>query len=240
MVVVALLALIAGGCGSASSKSSSPGKTRSVSKPTSSRPAVGAAPASVAVVAGAPITQTVFNHWMYVAAKSQASQTPGTPAIVPDPPAYKSCIAQVRKQLPSFKNKPAKTIVADCRQLFESLSSQVMDFLIKADWIQADGARHGIVTTDAQVEHAYNNAKNKQFPGGKGYQAFLAKTGQSDQDVRLRFRINLILTRLSAREKGTETARETAVTKREKKAFAPQTRCTALVLMADCGNYRAG
>lgn len=133
-----------------------------MSKPASSRPAVSAAPASVAVVAGTPITQSAFNHWMSVAAKSQASQTPGTPAIVPDPPAY------------------------------------------------------------------------------KGYQAFLAKTGQTDQDVRLRFRINLILTRLSAREKGSATARETAVTKREKKAYASQTHCTALVLMADCGNYRAG
>ncbi len=194
----------------------------------------------MAVAVGTPITQTMFNHWMYVAAKSQTAQTPGTPTIVPDPPDYKNCLAQVRKTLPQFKTKSRETLVADCHQLFVSLSSQVMDFLIKADWIQADAARHAIVVTDAQVERAYDNAKKQQFPGGKGYPAFLAKTGQTDQDVRFRFRINQILARLTAREKGSASAKETAVTKREKKLFAGQTHCTALVRIADCANYRAG
>jgi hypothetical protein len=194
----------------------------------------------VAVVAGTPITQAAFDHWMYVAAKSQASQSPGQPTIVPDPPDYKSCIAQVHKLLPTSKKASAKTLVADCRQLFRSLSSQVMDFLIRGDWIQADGARQGIAPTDAQVEGAFSTAKKKQFPTESSFQTFLAKTGQSLQDIRLRFRVNLILSRLAAKDKGSTTAKDTAVNKREKRLFGVQTRCTALVLMADCGNYRSG
>ena len=48
---------------------------------------------SVADVAGNPITTQAFNHWMYVAAKSQAAQSPGAPVIVPnDPPDFNNCI----------------------------------------------------------------------------------------------------------------------------------------------------
>lgn len=160
--------------------------------------------------------------------------------IVPDPPNYQRCVATVREKLPSLRHKPAKTLVADCRQLFQSLSSQVMDFLIKANWIQADGARHGIALTDAQLAATYTKDKQQQFPGGKGYQAFLAKIGQTDQDVRFRVRVNLIFGRLTAREKGSTNAKQTAVDKREKQLFSRQTHFAPLVLMADCGNYGTG
>ena len=50
----------------------------------------------------------------------------------------------------------------------------------------------------------------------------------------------MIFGRLTAREKGSATAKATTVTKREKRLFGAQTRCTPLVLMTDCANYRAG
>ena len=120
---------------------------------------------SVANVAGNPITTQAFNHWMYVAAKSQAAQSPGQPVIVPnDPPNFDNCVAQVRKQIPTLAKTATKTLRADCKQLFTSLSSQVMDFLIKAYWYQAEAAKQGIKVTDAQVQKAFNTAKNQQFP----------------------------------------------------------------------------
>jgi hypothetical protein len=115
-----------------------------------------------------------------------------------------------------------------------------MDFLITGEWIQADGVRHGIVPTDAQVASVFTKTKQQQFPGGKGYQAFLAKTGQTDQDILLRFRIKLILSRLTAREKGSTDARQSAVAAREKQRYKAQTTCTLLVRMNDCANYRVG
>ena len=88
---------------------------------------------SVAEVAGNPITTQAFNHWMYVAAKSQAAQSTGQPVIVPtDPPNFPKCIATVRQAVPSLAKQTDKTLRSDCRQLFTSLSGQVMDFLIKA------------------------------------------------------------------------------------------------------------
>jgi foldase protein PrsA len=161
---------------------------------------------SVADVAGNPITVQAFNHWMYVAAKSQAAQSPGQPVIVPnDPPNFSNCIAQARKEIPSLAKTATKTLRSDCKQLFTSLSSQVMDFLIKAYWYQADANKLGVKVTDAQVEKAFDTAKNQQFPGGKGYSTFLSQTGQTTQDILYRFRINTVVQKLAAKHTKTVT-----------------------------------
>ncbi|HUA71543.1 MAG TPA: peptidyl-prolyl cis-trans isomerase [Solirubrobacteraceae bacterium] len=155
---------------------------------------------AVANVAGNPITTQAFNHWMYVAAKSQAAQNPGQPVIVPnDPPNFDACVAQVKKDIPSLAKTKTATLQSDCKQLFTSLSSQVLDFLIKAYWYQADAAKMGIKVTDAQVQKAFDTAKKAQFPTASGYNTFLSQTGQTTEDVLFRFRINEILQKLAAK-----------------------------------------
>jgi foldase protein PrsA len=164
---------------------------------------------SVADVAGNPITTQAFNHWMYVAAKSQAAQSPGQPVIVPnDPPNFDNCVAQVRKEIPSLAKTATKTIQTDCKQLFTSLSSQVMDFLIKAYWYQADANKLGIKVTDAQVQKAFDTAKDQQFPNGKGFDTFLSQTGQTLDDILFRFRINEIVQKLVAKHNAAVTPAE--------------------------------
>jgi parvulin-like peptidyl-prolyl isomerase len=155
---------------------------------------------AVANVAGNPITTQAFNHWMYVAAKSQAAQNPGQPVIVPnDPPNFDACVAQVKKDIPSLAKTKTATLQSDCKQLFTSLSSQVLDFLIKAYWYQADASKMGIKVTDAQVQKAFDTAKKAQFPTASGYNTFLSQTGQTTEDVLFRFRINEILQKLAAK-----------------------------------------
>jgi parvulin-like peptidyl-prolyl isomerase len=161
---------------------------------------------SVADVAGNPITTQAFNHWMFVAAKSQAAQNPGQPVIVPnDPPAFNNCINEARKEIPSLAKTPAKTLRSDCKQLFTSLSSQVMDFLIKAYWYQADAHKLGVKVTDAEVQNSFNQQKNQQFPNGKGYSTFLSQTGQTQEDILYRFKINEIVQKLAAKRTKTIT-----------------------------------
>ena len=206
--MVVALALIAGGCGGSSSTRTSTSAssdtgpssdtgassdtsaststntgtntgTAAASGATSTRPAGNVVPTgSVALVAGTPITQTMFDHWMHIAATSEASQKPGELVIVPDPPAYTKCIVQARERLPTLKHASKQTLEADCRQLYESLSSQVMDFLIKADWIQSDASRLGLLPSAAQVNDTFTKDKSTRFPGGKGYEAFLASMNE--------------------------------------------------------------
>ena len=154
---------------------------------------------SVAVMAGNPITTAAFNHWMFVAAKGNASQSAAAPVIVPnDPPEFSSCIAQVRKQIPALAKTPDKTIKADCAELFSSLSSQVMNFLITAYWYQAQAHKDGITVTQAQVLKALATAKKEQFPTTAAFTAFLASTGQTLQDIYFRLRVSQIYTKLIA------------------------------------------
>jgi len=102
---------------------------------------------------------------MFVAAKEQAAQSPGQPVIVPnDPPNFTKCVTQVKAEIPTLAKTSTKTLTADCKTLFTSLSSQVMDFLIKAYWYQADAHKMGINVTDAQVQKALAAAKKGQFP----------------------------------------------------------------------------
>ncbi len=154
---------------------------------------------SVADVAGNPITTRAFDHWMYVAAKSQAAQSPGAPVIVPnDPPNFNNCIAQVRKQVPQLSKDSDKTIRTDCKSLFTTLSNQVLDFLIKGYWYQAEATREHIKVTDAQVQKAFDTAKKQQFPTAAGFNTFLSQTGQTLQDILFRFRINQVFKELLA------------------------------------------
>jgi hypothetical protein len=137
-----------------------PNKTASVTKHT--------IPAgAVAVVAGRPIALSTLNHWMFIAAKTSSAQTPGQPVIVPThPPAFATCIAQLRKQVSQLASSSVAQLRAECGQLFTSLEGQAMDFLIKSHWYEAEAERLRITPTAAQVSQAYDAARRQQFPTG--------------------------------------------------------------------------
>jgi foldase protein PrsA len=108
-------------------------------------------------------------------------------------------VAQVRKQIPTLSKASDKTIRGDCKQLFTTLSNQVLDFLIKGYWYQAEATREHINVTNAQVQKAFDTAKKQQFPTAAGFNTFLSQTGQTLQDILFRFRINQIFQKLLAK-----------------------------------------
>jgi foldase protein PrsA len=155
---------------------------------------------SVADMAGNPITTAAVNHWMYVAAKGLASQNPGAPVIVPtDPPSFTNCISLARKEIPSVAKESNSQLRTACGQLFTSLSSQVMDFLIRAYWYQADAVKLHINVTDSQVQKEFTKDKQQAYPTASGFQAFLTQTGQTLPDILFRVRVNLIFKQLIAK-----------------------------------------
>jgi foldase protein PrsA len=164
---------------------------------------------SVAAMAGNPITTTAFNHWMYVAAKGQASQQPGSPVIVPnDPPNFTGCIAQIHRAIPAYSKTPVTTLKSLCAQDFQSLSSQVMDFLIRAYWYQAEANKLGVTLTQKQLDQAYALAKKQSFPSAAQFNSFLAETGQTVPDLMYKVRVNAIVTKLLNRYSKPVTAAE--------------------------------
>jgi foldase protein PrsA len=163
---------------------------------------------SVADMAGNPITHQAFNHWLFVMAKQSEGQT-GGPVIVPnDPPAFKACIADIRKGFPQFAKQSNKLLKSECAQLFTSLSTQAMDFLIRSYWYQADAARLHVTITDAQVLKIFNTAKQRAFQTNAQYQAYLTQTGQTLADLLYRFRANQLFNKLVQRVSKPVTAAE--------------------------------
>ncbi len=189
---------------------------------------------SVAVVAGNPISHKAVNHWMFVLAKQQVSQSaPGQPVIVPnDPPRFSKCVKQVRVQIPALKNTKDAQIRADCKQLFTTLSGQVMDFLIRAYWYQAEAHKQHIHVTDAQVQQALATAKKSGFSTAAQFQNLLTTTGQTLADVTYRIRVQTIYSKLLAKHPTTVTPAQVAsYYAAHKSSFgSPQTRDMRVVL----------
>jgi foldase protein PrsA len=80
-----------------------------------------------------------------------------------------------------------------------------MDFLIKAYWYQAEAAKKHIKVTDAQVQQAFQTAKNQQFPNASAFTTFLTQTGQTMQDILFRVRVNQVYKKLLAQHSGAVT-----------------------------------
>ncbi len=197
---------------------------------------------AVVNMAGNPISVQALNHWMYVAAKSQSSGS-SSPIIVPnDPPDFTNCIATVRKEVSSLANQKTATLRNDCKQAFTQLSSQVLDYLIKGYWYQAEANKAGIKVSDAQVQKTFDAAKNAQFKGNSaGFNTFLGQTGQTLPDLLFRFRINAILQKLIAKHtKPVTTAEIQTYYNNHQSQFGTQaTRSLKLVLASSQANAAA-
>ena len=154
---------------------------------------------SVAQVGGQSITMNTFNHWLGVAAASSAT-TPGQKAAVPIPPDFKTCIAQLRATAPKpAAGQPAPTdaqFKAQCQQQYNALRDQVLQFLISADWVLGEASDQGVKVSDGDVTKQFNTIKAQQFPKPADFQKFLTQSGQSQADLLLRVKLDLLSTRL--------------------------------------------
>jgi hypothetical protein len=185
--------------------------------------------ANVADVVGIPITRHVFDHWIFVTAKSGASR--GEPVIVPtDPPRFTACIRRVRETSPRHKHDSEHTLRDDCGQLFVSLRNEVLALLITAHWLQDRALTDHIAFTPAQVRRAFAADKREQFATPADFTAFLTETGQTIEDVIFRVRLNLIYQALLNREHVTPAALSSEVTH----LFKSRTTCARYYVMSDC------
>src|SRR4051794_10110787 len=197
---------------------------------------------SVARVDDETITNQAFQHWLKVAATSsqQGAQgaAKGAPQI-PQPPDFAQCVAQKQKSAPKpAKGQPKPTeaqLKAQCKQEYEGLRDQVMQFLISADWIQKEAADQGVKVSDAEVQKQFAQTKKQSFPKEKDYQKFLSQSGMTQDDVIFRVKLDRLSTKL--REKVTKgkdkvtPAQISAYYNKNKQRFAqPERRDLRIVL----------
>jgi len=161
---------------------------------------------SVARVDDANIKKSTFDHWLTVAAKSSQPPGAGGQVSVPDPPDYEKCTAAARKALPKpakgQKPPTPKQLKDQCKQQYEGLRDQVMQFLVNAEWLRGEAADQDVKISDAEITKSYNMQKTQQFPKPADFNNFLKQSGMSVADLRLNVEVTLLSNKL--REKITK------------------------------------
>jgi foldase protein PrsA len=172
---------------------------------------------SVATVAGNPVSLASFDHWAYVAAKEQAAQYAQAgysepPIVSSNPTDFTSCEKALRAGIPSLRSAPTATLKSDCKQVFTSTATTVMNFLIQSDWIQATAHKDGI--SAAKLAAGFTKAFDKRFPTKAKRDAYLAATlassGQTLQDLAFTYRVQQLYAKLVKRREPAVTSQRIA------------------------------
>jgi foldase protein PrsA len=192
-------------------------------------------PNAVAKVGDSTITQDEFDKWLKTASAGQ--QSPGGATAAPDPPDFQKCVAAKKKQpVPKGQEQPSDSqLKKQCEQEFDQLKTEVMQFLIQAEWVQQEAEAQGVKVTDKQITRSFEDQKKQAFPNDKAYQQFLEQSGMSEEDILFRVRLDQLQQKLT--QKVTEDAKNVSNTDVEeyydknKERFAQPERRDLLVVL---------
>ena len=152
---------------------------------------------AVAEVDGNAIEKSSYDHWLQVAARSSGQ---GAAAKAPVPPDFKECIAAKRKTTPKpAKGQPEVTdeqLKTQCKQEYEQLRDQVLQLLISFQWLEGEAEEQGIKVTDEEVKKSFEQQKKQSFPKEADFAKFLKDSGQSEADVLLQVKADLLATKI--------------------------------------------
>jgi foldase protein PrsA len=198
---------------------------------------------AVARVGDSNITRTDYDHWVDVASISQAQQTdPSSTAkpSVPVPPNFTACVAKAKAALPKKlpkgqKNPTDAQLKAQCKQQYEALRDQVMQFLISSAWIQGAAKDEGVSVTDKQVTAELNKQKKQSYPKEADFQKFLKSSGMTMDDLLFRVKVDLLSQKIRDKvTKGAATVTPAAIkayyNKNKTKFGTPESRDVKIVL----------
>jgi len=171
---------------------------------------------AVVQVNGTPITKATFVHWMGVAA--QTGSASGAETVIPEPPAYKACIAHEKAIAPKpTKTTPAPTeaeLKSECEEQYKSLQTEVLGFLISSEWVLGEASHLGVKVSDKEVTKEFEKIKNEQFPKAAEFQKFLHSSGQTVSDLLLRVKLNLLSQKIQTKiAKGKSTVTKAQIAK---------------------------
>lgn len=152
---------------------------------------------AVAEVDGNAIDKATYDHWINVAARSSGQ---GANASVPVPPDFTACIAAKRKTTPKpAKGQPKVTddqLKTQCKQEYTQLRDQVLQLLISTQWLEGEAKAQGITVTDDEVKKSFDQQRKQSFPKDADYQKFLKDSGQSEADILLQVKADLLASKI--------------------------------------------
>jgi len=199
---------------------------------------------SVVKVADQTIETDTFDHWMTIASiSSQGQANPaatGAPkAQIPDAPEFTKCIANKTKSAPKpEKGQPDPTAAqfkTQCKQEYDGLKNQVLQFLIRSTWLDAEAADRNVKISDKEVKKQIDTAKKQAFPKPEDFAKFLTTSGLTEADVFFQQRGQLLEQKLTKQvTKGTDKVTDAQIAsyyEKNKQRFAqPERRDLRIVL----------
>ncbi|HEV2998436.1 MAG TPA: hypothetical protein VGX16_04970, partial [Solirubrobacteraceae bacterium] len=122
---------------------------------------------------------------------------------------------------------------------------QALGFLITSEWIVHEAAARHITVSDAEVRRRFEELVHRSFPKPGELQKYLARAHETEADLLVRIRIELltqrILAQVAAGKSGSERA---AALRRFQAAFKQRwkqlTSCSPGYVMEDCREYKGG
>ena len=161
---------------------------------------------AVATVDGEEISRKEFNHWFGIAAAT--NQARGAERVRYNPPDFAACVASKRKTAPKpAKGQPSLSdaqLKTQCKQEYEGLRDQVMQFLVLEKWISGEAEDQGIRLSAAEANREFEMAKKQSFPKESDFNEFLKQSGMTIDDAKFQVRFNTLYTKL--REKAVKGA----------------------------------
>jgi parvulin-like peptidyl-prolyl isomerase len=198
---------------------------------------------SVAKIGDQSIQRDTFNHWMQIAAVSNAGQTSTTgttpKAQVPDAPNFTKCVAQKK----AAAAKPAKgtpeatpaQLKGQCQTEYNTLRNQVLEFLIRGNWIEQETKKQNLKVSDKDVQKQIDAAVKQAFQNPQDFQKFLQRSGLTEADVFYQQRNQLLQQKLTekvtkAQGKVTDAQVQAYYDKNKSKFATPERRDLRIVL----------
>src|SRR4051812_4153614 len=146
----------------------------------------------VAKVGDSVITKAQFNHWLNAAAHGSAA--PGSNVTIPDPPNFTKCAANLAKQpVANGAKKPTQgQLKTQCKQQYDALKQQVMQFLVSSEWIQQEAEKQNVKVSDKEVQKQFQDQKKQSFQKDADYKKFLQNSGMTEADLLFRVKLDVI------------------------------------------------
>lgn len=199
-------------------------------------------PDAVAKVGDRTITRAEFDHWFAIAADTQPQ---GGQAGVPEPPGYEKCVASLRSQPPPgvAGRSSSEELERQCRQRYDALRDQVMQFLIQGLWVVEEAEERGVTVSDAEVTESFEDQKKNAFPKEADYRRFLEQSRMSEEDVVYRVKLERLQAKLTqqvtqgrARRSSEKKKALDAYVEDFRRRYRRETTCAAGFRTAECGN----
>jgi hypothetical protein len=146
------------------------------------------------------LSVAAVEHWMPIEAVLSYEPIPKGPVakgVIPDPPDYRACVAQLHALDFSSKigevAKPGRAALKkQCERRYKTVRENIITILITDLWLRGEAAAHGITVSESEARRELEHNKPLSFPNEAAFRDYLKWTGLTMADEMLLYEKNLL------------------------------------------------